>query len=165
MKSVFKRGATTSLWWWEGASGAQMGYFAWLVFQMFWLVSVKTFIPLDNEVPDWHLLLKSVSSSSLTLALSVFTQSSSCQWWCPATGSIMGHIWWPSDTCWTHTATAFWHQGSLELLFAFPYSWRWLSPKLLHEVPLPCWKLFGWGWMEGIGSSELVLGYTTMWPS
>lgn len=76
IKSVFKRGQLCPY-------GSEKGLWKPMrVFACFYLSSVLVsfhddVVPLDHEIPDWHLLLKSVSCSSWALASFVFTKSSS----------------------------------------------------------------------------------------
>lgn len=97
------------------------GWFPW------WHLSHLTVTRWAPPFKAWELFF-------LALAPFAFTQSGSCQWWCTATGSIMGPIWRPSDTCWAHLTTASRPEGSLRLPSYIPLS-------LLEAFP----KVSAWG--------------------
>lgn len=90
--------------------------------QVFWLVSILMFVPLDQTTR----YETATSYWSLSAVLSGFWLPLSSPNLVPVSGvvqqvgSFTRHIWWSSNTCWAHTATASCYQGSLEVCFCIP---------------------------------------------
>lgn len=78
----------------------------------------------------------------LALASFGFTQAASCQQWCTATDSIMGPIWWPSDTRWARLATAARPEGSLKVPSYSPLSLLVAFPKVSSRGALSLLETF-----------------------
>lgn len=79
--------------------------------------------------------------SSWALASFAFTRSGSCQQWSPASGFYhRTHLMLIKYLQGTHCPCLLVSGIFTGTIFAFLYSWWWLSPKLFHEVFFPCGK-------------------------